>query len=550
MNALPPQTTPPDAGLPAEAGGTLFSRQTVTLTKQEHIRLKGEASYWKTQHERALQRIAELEKALEAERAKNRDLTHRLYGKQTEQTAETERTGVAGKEEKKRKRGAQTGGKGHGRTQRPDLAVSEEERDLPEADKCCPQCGEAFLPFPGSENSDIIEIEVRPYIRRIKRRRYQKGCQCPQTPGIITAPPAPRLIPKSPIGVSVWTEILSAKYLHSIPLNRIIADFEHHGLPLAAGTLTGGMQRIAPLFEPVMETFYEQQMTEKLFHSDETRREVFEELEGKTGHRWYLWAIRSASVVIFRVSPTRSADTPKIHFAGIRVLEIILLAFCWAHVRRDFLDAARSYPELEARMSVWVEDIRELYRLNAARVQVWDAALPLTEQAAEFTELHNALGGRLEAMQSRYQADLNAEGLHYAERKVLQSLQNHWEGLTHFLSHPEIPMDNNIAERTIRGPVTGRKNYYGSGSIWSAELAAMLFSLFQTLLLWKLNPHHWLSVFLQACAENGGNTPSDLSPFLPWSMPDEHREILSRPLLAERSESEIRDPEPEVPDTS
>jgi transposase len=438
--------------------------------------------------------------------------------------------------------------------------VQEEERDLPEADKCCPQCGEAFVPFPGSEDSDIIEIEVRPYIRRTKRKRYRKTCRCPQTPGIITAPPAPRLIPKSAIGVSIWTEVLSAKYLHAMPLNRIVAGFEQHGLPLAAGTLTDGMQRLAPLFEPLMEAFYEQQMTEKLFHSDETRWEVFEELEGKTGHRWFLWAIRSASVVIFRVSPTRSADTPKIHFAGT-ALEIvlvcdrysaykclegdrenILLAFCWAHVRRDFLDGARSYPELEARMFVWVEDIRELYRLNAARVQVWDAARPLTEQAAEFTAPHRALTGRLESMQSRCETDLNAEDLHSAERKVLQSLQNHREGLTRFVSRPEIPMDNNAAERTIRGPVTGRKNYYGSGSIWSAGLAAMLFSLFQTLLLWKLNPHHWLHAFLQACAENGGNTPSDLSPFLPWTMSDERREILSRPLPT--------DAEPTVPDTS
>lgn len=91
-------------------------------------------------------------------------------------------------------------------------------------------------------------------------------------------------------------------------------------------------------------------------------------------------------------------------------------------------------------------------------------------------------------------------------------------------------MDNNAAERVMRNPAMGRKNYYGSGSIWSAELAAMMFSVFQTLLLWGLNPHHWLYDFLQACAENGGNTPSDLDPFLPWAMADERREALSQAL--------------------
>ncbi|MCX7116665.1 MAG: transposase, partial [Legionellales bacterium] len=43
--------------------------------------------------------------------------------------------------------------------------------------------------------------------------------------------------------------------------------------------------------------FHQQQMTENKFHNDETRWEVYEQVEGKTGHCWYLWVMRSASVV-------------------------------------------------------------------------------------------------------------------------------------------------------------------------------------------------------------------------------------------------------------
>ena len=89
-------------------------------------------------------------------------------------------------------------------------------------------------------------------------------------------------------------------------------------------------------------------------------------------------------------------------------------------------------------------------------------------------------------------------------RKVLESLGNHWTGLTVFVEHPEVPMDNNTAERSERGPVVGRKNYYGSGSLWSGRLAAMMFSLFQTLCLWGLNPRLWLTAYLEACAQAGG----------------------------------------------
>ena len=91
-------------------------------------------------------------------------------------------------------------------------------------------------------------------------------------------------------------------------------------------------------------------------------------------------------------------------------------------------------------------------------------------------------------------------------------------------------MDNNAAERALRNPVVGRKNYYGSGCVWSAHLAAMMFSVLQTVLLWGLNPHHWLSAFLQACADHGGKSPPDLSPFLPWKMTPERSAALARPV--------------------
>ena len=85
-------------------------------------------------------------------------------------------------------------------------------------------------------------------------------------------------------------------------------------------------------------------------------------------------------------------------------------------------------------------------------------------------------------------------------------------------------MDNNTAERAQRGPVVGRKNYYGSGAVWAGRLAAMLFSLLQTLCLWRLNPRAWLTAYLTACAESGGKVPEDVERFLPWHLSaEDHR---------------------------
>jgi len=85
-----------------------------------------------------------------------------------------------------------------------------------------------------------------------------------------------------------------------------------------------------------------------------------------------------------------------------------------------------------------------------------------------------------------------------------------------------VPMDNSQAERTIRTAVVGRKNFYGSGSRWSGELAATMYSLLMTVKLWGINPRTWLSAYLHACAANGNRAPDDLSAFLPWTM-DAHQ---------------------------
>jgi transposase len=128
---------------------------------------------------------------------------------------------------------------------------------------------------------------------------------------------------------------------------------------------------------------------------------VFEDVDGKTGHRWYLWVMQSASGVLYRMAPGRGADVPTAHFAKLhkdlvdvvlvcdrysayqglaKAYDDLILAFCWAHVRRDFLKAARSWPELASGMCTWVEDIRERYRLNAARLEVWDETVRLEPQ--------------------------------------------------------------------------------------------------------------------------------------------------------------------------
>ena len=63
--------------------------------------------------------------------------------------------------------------------------------------------------------------------------------------------------------------------------------------------------------------------------------------------------------------------------------------------------------------------------------------------------------------------------------------------------------------------------------MWSGHLAAMMFSIFQTLELHGICPRKWLTRYLSACAETRGRVPEDIARFLPWNLTDEDRLALS-----------------------
>jgi transposase len=496
-----------------------------------------QAAYWQAMHRRALERQAQLQAEVDRLQALLRLREQQLFGRKAETAAATAPAPQAAHADATppRPRGQQPGRPGPKRRDHAHLPAVPEDHILPPEQCRCPRCGQPFTDFPGTEDSIILEVEVRAHRRVIRRHRYRPGCSCAAAPGIVTAPPPPRLIPKSLLGVSIWVAVLLDKYLFYRPTYRLLADWETLGLDLAPGTITDGLKHLVPLLEPVYEALIRHSRGQSLWHADETRWLVFASIEGKVGHRWYLWVFHGAEVVVFVLAAGRSHAVPEEHFGpvpgrGILVVDRykayqaidkvksgrIVLAFCWAHVRRDFLGVARSWPDQEAWAWEWVERIGQLYHLNDERLKV-------RQDAAAFALADGALRAAVTRFGEAGQSELRAADLHPARRKVLESLGDHWSGLTVFVEHPAVPMDNNTAERSERGPVVGRKNYYGSGAVWSGQLAAMLFSLFQTLCLWDLNPRRWLTAYLSACAEAGGRVPESVEGFLPWNLSADQR---------------------------
>lgn len=428
-----------------------------------------------------------------------------------------------------RRRGQQPGRKLPTRRDYSHLPSITAERVLPPDQTCCPCCQQPFAPAGFDEDSSVIEIEVKAYRRVVRRRRYRRVCTCPDQPIISVAPTVPRVIPGSRFGVSVWVTVLLDKYLYHRPTTRLLDDLRSHGLDLSAGTITDDLKRLAFLFEPVYQGLIDRNRLQALWNADETRWPVFQVVADKVGHRWYLWLFESKDSVVFTLDKGRAHDVPEDHFGddakGIVVVDRyaaykamkhvkegrLRLAFCWAHQRRDFLDVEQSWPKLSDWAARWVERIGQLYQHNAER-------LAAKQKGQGFAEKDKKLRESVQAMSQQWQEELTEEALHPAKRKVLSSMKDHWEGLTRFVDEPMVPMDNNQAERTLRKAVLGRKNYQGSGAEWSGQLAARMFSLLATVKKSGINPRKWLTRYLEACAEAGGQVPPDVASWLPWNL--------------------------------
>ncbi len=382
------------------------------------------------------------------------------------------------------------------------------------------------------EISYLIRKEVNWYVERIIRLKYTPPPGCgSDVPKIIAAPMPDKLIPQGKYALEVWLDILIDKFQQHIPVQRQIFAAQQAGVNLIPGTVFGGLKTIC---ETYLKPLYEQLIVElqnaRHWHGDETKWYMLCDSLKKL---WYMWGFKSGKVTAFVLDSTRSAAVPAATLLGIddlkRIKEpveipeekmkilnvdrysaykalanlgLLILAFCWAHVRRDFTDIIKRYP-VEAGLIKWAEKwllkISEVYRINNLRTKH-----PPGSEA--FLEHDTKLRKALDKMDKQIDAELemDKEQVHEARFKAMESMKNHWDGLTVFVEHPEIPMDNNRMENSIRPCALGRHNYIGNHSEWGGELSACMYSIIQTCIQNDINPRAYLKFYFEKSISGKG----------------------------------------------
>ena len=530
-----------------------------TVEDNEVIRLRAESGMFRSLHRRAQkslknQRAKHQEKitALKAEhKVREKALKQEVlelklhvkklqdlhFGKSSEHSRSFSGDLDAGgsKRRPKRPRGQQRGSEGHGRRQHAELPCENEPLELLGDDAICPICGLPYEPTGMKNSSEEVEFEVRLYRRRKDRPLYRRTCSCEKSPLLISVPVPVRAFTKSSYSDSFWIEVLLLKYEYQMPLNRIVGLLAGHGLHnVAPGTLCGGIGRAAQMLTPFFEKIVEYDKTALLRHMDETGLKVFLEVEGKKSQNWCLWQSSTKETCVFMLSTGHNAAIPEAYLENSPREGAVCvdrhkayanleqsLAYCWAHVRRDFVKLARCERRTLGWAIKWIKRIRLLYRLNRTRVAAKD-------NPKAFAKAQASLQQAVQEIECQCNEELNRPYNWYTvnRRKVLESMQRHWKGLTVFLRDPEIPMDNNAAERLFRPVANFRRACYGVHSEEFGNITAMLLSIFATLRLNGIAPRDFLAEYFAAVAAGGGANANIAAEFLPWNLSEKREKRL------------------------
>lgn len=477
----------------------------------------------------ALDEIAYLRQKVERLEADNAYLRRLLFQKKTEQGKVVFENLREGSEEK-RQHGAQEGHEGHGRKIPFHLLQQDRRHVIAEEDCYCERCGAPFKELNTEEISYEVTVETRRYVLfRHRRQKYRRTCQCPQP--IVTSPGPVKLFEQGLYSMDFWIQVLLDKFAYGMPLERQGVKMASEGLEISLGVLAAGLLRLAPMLKPLYGLMLEKIAFEKLVHADETRWQnwasSYDQKRKEEKSRHWLWGLFSPRYHVFVIDPSRGAKViqdklgqgpektilPTFvcdRYKAYQALRTVL-AFCWSHVRRDFLKLQIQYRGDEPVVG-WAQKeidlIGEMYALNRLRLAHQDK--PASFEAYE-NQIRDALG--------RMQALMKQEDLNKAQRAVAESLENHWEGLTRFLQDPEIPLDNNLAERQLRTPVVGRKNFYGTHSDRATEAAAIFYSILSTCKRHGIPAQKFLKRYLTAYVQRRDRasppTPEWLESFLP-----------------------------------
>jgi transposase len=352
---------------------------------------------------------------------------------------------------------------------------------------CCPDCGGALKR--SSQTRVRYTEDIPAGITPIVTEHTIHRDWCPRCQRLVE-PAVPDALPGSTLGNHVLALSAWLHYGLGNTLGQVVEVFNYHlHFRLTKGGLVQQWYRLQALLYPWYEQIREQALAAAVLHGDETGWRV----NGKTHWLWCFTDARSTYYMIDRKRGSPAlAKFFRDEFAGILVTDfwsaynsVVCGArrTCLAHLLRD-LEHVEQYKHPTGQWPPFAKKLRRLLR-DAIRLRQRGATDETT-----FASRRARLDARLAELIERPWKDPQA-------RRLMKRLRRHQDDLFTFLDHPEVPFDNNHAERAIRPAVIIRKNSYCNRSERGADTQAVLMSIYRTL---KQRGHDPISTISKAIA--------------------------------------------------
>jgi transposase len=336
----------------------------------------------------------------------------------------------------------------------------------------CPKCHGPVTPCRSSRTRIIEDIpeHIEPVVTEHTIRRYW----CPQCSTTVE-PTVADALPGSSIGLRVLVLSAWLHYLLGTTLAQIVDVFNFHlHFKLSAGALISMWHRLRELLLGWYLAIKAEALQSAVLHADETGWRV----SGKT--HW-LWCFTSNNLTFYMIDRRRGSPALKkmfkTEFAGTLVSDFwgaynaVLCARkqkCLPHLLRDL----KRTPHYHHPQEDWPTFAKQLKRLIRDSIR-------LSKKRPEVTP--ESFGSRRWRLDQRLQELLAQPWQNRHARRLVKRLRRHTGELFTFLDHPEVPFDNNHAERQIRPAVIVRKNSYANNSEEGALTQSVLMSVFRTL---------------------------------------------------------------------
>lgn len=422
------------------------------------------------------------------------------------------------------------------------LPVEQVRHELPEEEQVCPHCA-GHLHEMGQEVRREIKI-IPAQASVVEHLQIKYACRhCAQHDIIrppLTAPMPKPAFPYSLASPSAVAYIMTQKYDMALPLYRQEQGFQDLGLELSRQTMANWMIKGADLLNPVYGRLHQELLTRDILHADETVLQVLHELGRKATTQSRMWVYctgragpdaregpvpgENPSIILYEYQPTRSSDHPIAFLKGFggflqtdgyisyeKVPDITLVG-CWAHARRNFVDAINTLPPKSRAGAPCAARIGLTYCDKLFRVE---------RELRETTPEKRYAGRQAHSLPTLNEFHTWLEqqaGLALPKSKLGEAIGyclNQWPKLIAFLQDGRLELDNNRCERAVKPFVIGRKNWLFSNTVNGARASAIIYSIVETARASNLRPLDYLTLLFERLPNL--QSGASLDELLPWS---------------------------------